>query len=320
MNSQISVSYTKQRVANGTLLGHFFSRNVWGNLVEQKSDCLYDAVVRRYISPYCDDVNKSSNRDVLRSIYRLISRQYRNEYFYRNELLRHFTSEHSKTRDAIALSQLKVGRSRADFVLLNGTAAIYEIKTDQDTFFRLDAQLTDYYKAFPFVYVVVGQSHLADAMSRYGGTDVGICKFTPQRKFQCVKEAKEKRAELCHKTMFDVLHVEELGFVMSYLGLPSCANVEFDAYSKKLRMFSSVDMDTLYPVFQMALKSRMKRLSWSLFRRWPPELAALAYFWSDRVPVTPAIDGFLESRYEQFDKDKNKLERMQNVCGLLSIL
>ncbi len=322
MRSKISESCTRQHVENGTLLGHFFSQSVWGNLAERKKDRLYDAVVRRYISPYCDDVNELDNADVLHSVYRLISRKYRNEYFYRNELLFHFTRVHSKARDAVALSQLKVAKSRADFVLVNGTAAVYEIKTDQDTFARIDTQLTDYYKAFPYVYVVVGESHLSQALSRYCDTEVGICTFSNRRMFQCVKDATEKRDELRHRVLFDILHANEIDNVLSSIGIVDHAITAFDAYFRKLQLFSSVDMDYLYPFFQTALKSRMQKLSRSFLSAWPTELAALVYFWNERNrnALRSKISGFLKSRYTQLDEGKSKVERMRNVCALLSLL
>lgn len=320
MCARITESCVKQHVANGTLLGHFFSQSVWRNLLKWNSDRLYDAVVRRYISPYCSNIDDLDNRDVLHIVYKLISQRYRNEYFYRNELLHHFTKEHSSGHNAVAMSQLKVAKSRADFVLVNGTAAVYEIKTDQDTFVRIDSQLADYYKAFPYVYVVVGESHIPEALSRYYGTEVGICTFSKRRAFKCVKRATEKLDGLQHKAMFDILHNDEIDSVLFSFNLMTVGATAFDAYASKLKLFQSIEMHDLYPVFQQELKKRMRTLSRALFAAWPVELSALAYFWDRRKPISLEIDSFLQSQYRHFDYAKVKEERMRNVSTLLSVL
>jgi len=47
-----------------------------------------------------------------------------------------------------ALSQVHIGHSIADFVMINGEGQIYEIKSSLDNFDRLCDQLRDYFCAF----------------------------------------------------------------------------------------------------------------------------------------------------------------------------
>ena len=53
-----------------------------------------------------------------------------------------------------ALTEIPIAKSKADFVLINGKAVVYEIKTELDNFDRLENQINDYYKAFDHVAVV----------------------------------------------------------------------------------------------------------------------------------------------------------------------
>ncbi len=44
----------------------------------------------------------------------------------------------------VTIFELPVGRSRVDLCKINGTSVAYEIKTDYDTFYRLEKQIYDY--------------------------------------------------------------------------------------------------------------------------------------------------------------------------------
>ncbi|MBC8060944.1 MAG: sce7726 family protein, partial [Clostridiaceae bacterium] len=48
---------------------------------------------------------------------------------------------------------------KADFILINGSAVVYEIKTELDTLDRLDSQIENYYKAFTKVCVITSESN-----------------------------------------------------------------------------------------------------------------------------------------------------------------
>ena len=46
----------------------------------------------------------------------------------------------------LALTELPVGDSKADFIMINGRGVVYEIKTDLDNLLRLENQIRDYYR------------------------------------------------------------------------------------------------------------------------------------------------------------------------------
>ena len=59
-----------------------------------------------------------------------------------------------------ALTEVAIAKSKADFVLINGKAVVYEIKTELDNLERLSSQVDDYYKAFDHVAVVTYEKNL----------------------------------------------------------------------------------------------------------------------------------------------------------------
>jgi len=58
------------------------------------------------------------------------------------------------------IEEKQMGKSRADVVLIrDGSITGLEIKSDADTYARLERQIKDYNKHFDYNYVVVGSSH-----------------------------------------------------------------------------------------------------------------------------------------------------------------
>lgn len=55
---------------------------------------------------------------------------HRNEYVYKNVLLNRIVMGRHSTRTSTAFTEVPIGDSIADFLIINGKATVYEIKTD----------------------------------------------------------------------------------------------------------------------------------------------------------------------------------------------
>jgi len=73
----------------------------------------------------------------------------------------------------VTVFELNTGSSRADICMLNGKSMVFEIKTEYDSFVRLDGQLSDYKKAYEYLNLVIPKSKLDDAVKVIDDT-VGI--------------------------------------------------------------------------------------------------------------------------------------------------
>ena len=62
------------------------------------------------------------------------------------------------SQKATLLTELNVGKSKADLVVINGTTTVYEIKTELDSTARLEGQLSDYIQVFDRVNVITCES------------------------------------------------------------------------------------------------------------------------------------------------------------------
>ena len=111
--------------------------------------------VRRYVKT--DDATIG---EAISEIYHFMNYEYRNEYYYKNTILNQLLIRKHDLYNTAALTELPIGDSKADFIMINGRGVVYEIKTDLDNLIRLENQIKDYYKVFSYIYVVVGNKQL----------------------------------------------------------------------------------------------------------------------------------------------------------------
>ena len=135
---------------NSRAINRVFTRKVISDLLESGRSDTFDYVVKRYI----DDPESKSHGQLISEIYAHLNKQQRNEYFYMNTLLNKLLCGIHNVNTTSAFSQVRIGHSIADFVMINGEGRVYEIKSDLDNFDRLYDQLRDYFCAFSKVSVL----------------------------------------------------------------------------------------------------------------------------------------------------------------------
>ena len=134
------------------LINRFFSRNTIKNLVQNKKDPVFERVSQHY--------KLENNLSTIQNVYNKLSRSYRNEYFYKNTLLNKRLLGIHSVNTTTALTEIPVGRAKPDFILINGKAVVYEIKTELDNFDRLENQINEYYKAFNHVAILTYEKNI----------------------------------------------------------------------------------------------------------------------------------------------------------------
>ena len=70
------------------------------------------------------DPDGKTNGEIISRIYHYMGESYRNEYFYKNTLLNKLLLGVHKPTTTSALTEVPVGRSKADFILINGKAVV----------------------------------------------------------------------------------------------------------------------------------------------------------------------------------------------------
>lgn len=207
--------------------------------------------VRRYVSD--DSITWG---EAISDIYSFMESEYRNEYFYKNTILNKLLIEKHDIHKTAALTELPIGKSKADFVMINGRGIVYEIKTELDNLERLESQLEDYSKVFCYVYVVTGKSQLEKVREILDESKVGIYELTKQNRLICRKKAKYNISNLSYKAMFEILRKKEFErILLDYYGeLPKVS--DFVYYSECFKMFEKINLVTLQRKVMQCLKER----------------------------------------------------------------
>src|SRR5690625_3385678 len=119
---------------NNVILNRVFSLSTFQDLINGKSNKIYHTCIKQYLEP---NGNLKNNYQIINRLYDYLSKHYRNEYFYKNTLLNKLLIGRHSVNTTTALAELPIHKSKADFVLINGSATVYEIKTELDSFNRL---------------------------------------------------------------------------------------------------------------------------------------------------------------------------------------
>ena len=132
-----------------------FSRSVFSDILSYSDFSQLDWLNGKYGEKLPEGC---SYLDYLSYMYRTLSRFYRCEYVFKNEIINQLLLKRYGTQNTIAFNEFKVGDSIVDFAMMNGESKAFEIKTQLDTPRRLKKQMYDYRKIFNKCYVVVDVS------------------------------------------------------------------------------------------------------------------------------------------------------------------
>ena len=214
--------------------------------------------------------------DVFELFYKVLVSQYRNEYVYKNAIASKIVKGRHRFANTSFYSEFRVRDSIADCVIANGTTTAYEIKTEYDSFQRLDKQLNSYRKAFDKIFVVVPESKLKSSIDNIS-SDVGILILSDKYTLSEFRKPESQIANLSHEIVFDCLHKKEYEEIIlrEFGGLPVTKPYLVRAECKKL--FSSLTKEKAHQEFFNCLKNRRssilrKRLALSV----PSSLVSLA--------------------------------------------
>lgn len=236
---------------------------------------------------------RASLIDVASQIFGLLRRHYRSDYVYRSAIAtKIFLGRHSPTT-TVLLPELRVWRSKADLVMLNGTSVAYEIKTALDNLDRLASQLSAYAQCFDRIYVVTDEQHLGrirDISPRFVGLKVLTRAFT----LRTEREALSNADRVSASTVVDALRRPEVVRLTQRLcgSIPKATPVQlFDACSRAL---ADVKPRALHDEMVSILKER-RNYSIDDFGTVPPEFVP-AYLESGLRPSSwPAVTARLTS-------------------------
>ncbi|MFK5985141.1 MAG: sce7726 family protein, partial [Pseudomonadota bacterium] len=194
-------------------------------------------------------------REILEKIYAEMRKSYRNEYFFKNEIVNKILLGRHNMNTATLLNEFRVNKSKVDLAILNGITTAYEIKSEFDNFNRLSSQLEDYSKFFEKVFVVTAEANLGKIESKLP-ENVGLIILTKKGTLATKKEASSNLRTLDHLVVLDALRQKEyIGILESYFSKKlTIPNMELYGYAKK--MIVNIPQEDLNQLLIKELKNR----------------------------------------------------------------
>ncbi len=275
MLTALCIEYNKEvAMANNLILNRLFTLAAFRKLIEELDSSVYSAIIDKYIDTSYVDTNK----DVITEVYSFMRKQYRNQYYYKNTILNKLLLGVYSINTTTALTEIPIYKSKADFVLINGKAVVYEIKTELDNLERLEGQIRNYYKAFDHVCVLTCEDYAPVLLDKFADTRVGVYVLTKKDTIKPLKEPAKFDELLDSEVIFKILnkHEYEEILIRYYNELPKTSQVKY--YSKCRELFLKIPLQEVYQMFLKTLKNRNKVTNKDSFKKVPYELKSLAYF------------------------------------------
>lgn len=243
------VEFTKNRLRDYSSL--FLRSNVNSYLKGDTSKIDYK--INRY-DIHWRNKKGSTYLDYIRFVYEAMQYNYRNEYFYKNELLNNWLIKELGQRNSKIFNEFKVGNSIADLAIFNGSSKAFEIKTELDTCKRLHSQLSDYQNIFNETYVVIPKGQIDNFLN--WNYKIGIVAFnTKVSKFELIRKA-SYQLNIGASSVMQVLHTAEYkSIVKNYFGeLPEMTS--FTMYDKCFQLIKTIPVGKLNKLFIDEMKKR----------------------------------------------------------------
>ena len=188
-------------------------------------------------------------------VYNLLFKHYRNEYIYKNVIANKVLLGKHSLNTSQMLTEFRVGRRKADVVLLNGASTVYEIKSEYDSFARLEKQIQTYFKIFDYINVITSPLQ-AKKLDFILPDKAGILVLTNRNTISTIREPKSNKENINPAILFNSLRKTEYPrIIKEYYGtIPDVPNTQIYKECKKL--FCKIPLVYAHDITIKILKGR----------------------------------------------------------------
>ncbi|MBT4289340.1 MAG: sce7726 family protein [Deltaproteobacteria bacterium] len=250
---------TRQLVLN-------INQNYYSALSRFFSPKVLDSIVETGASPFLTEVCKKSGLvdqlplstsfgSFLDLVHKFLFRNYRNEYIYKNAIANKILLGKHSLNTAQMLTEFRAGKCKADVVILNGSSTVYEIKSEYDSFKRLEKQISEYLKVFDQIYVITSD-HQIKELTQLLPSQIGILSLTRGNTIKTIRESFSNLQNIKADIMFNSLRKSEyINVIQDHFGfVPDVPNTQLFKECKKL--YCNIPIETANKLTVQALKNR----------------------------------------------------------------
>jgi hypothetical protein len=188
-------------------------------------------------------------------VYNLLFKNYRNEYIYKNVIANKILLGRHSLNTSSMLTEFRVGKCKADTVILNGTSTVYEIKSEYDSFARLENQLNAYFKVFDHINVITSGAQ-ASKLEAILPCAIGIQVLTDRNTISTIRESQSNKKNINPDVLFDSLRKQEyLEIIKIFFGaVPDVPNTLI--YRECKKVFCEIPVEDIHDLVLITLRKR----------------------------------------------------------------
>lgn len=194
--------------------------------------------------------------ELLKNFYSIISKKYRCEYVYKNELIKKLLYLYG-SNNTIYFNEFKVGNSIADIAMFNGESKAFEIKTEYDSPRRLNKQMTDYKRLFDKCYIVIPE-RMYEEYNKYTDSTNGIIVLKNYGGHITLQEIRHatQNSRFDTEMLMSCLRTEEYTNIVKALGFNTENIPGYDMFKYCHGIFKKIDSQKLKSLFLQEIKKR----------------------------------------------------------------
>jgi hypothetical protein len=243
-------------------LSSAFSRSAFVDILNYKDYSHFNWLASKY-----DILRCATYLDLLKKTYSVISKYYRCEYVYKNELIKLLLKKYG-TRNSVYFSEFRVGNSIADIAMFNGESKAFEIKTEYDTPRRLDKQMDDYKRFFDKCYIIIPEDKVDEYWDIIEST-TGVIVMSRNNGRIILKEIRhaEQNERFDSEILMSCLRIEEYKNIVLSLGESLEGVAGYDMYKYCYQVISKAKPNELKYLFLREIKKRKNNTV--LLRKYP---------------------------------------------------
>jgi len=249
----MALPHTSLDASQLSAASRIFSSAVFKEMAKKGKSPLFSRLIHQ--SKTYELVESTSTvADLFDGVFNLLkNKTYRHEYAYKAAITNKILLGTHSLKTASMLSEFRVGKNKADIVILNGTSSAYEIKSERDKLDRLEGQINSYLKVFARVNIIAGENHLEEIKNKTS-EEVGILLLNNRYRISIIRKSIERKDRIEPQTLFESLRRNEQIEILRQFGVapPDVPNTQLHEVLKE--KFSKLPPAQLHDVTINTLK------------------------------------------------------------------
>lgn len=270
----LSSRRTMNQVNTPVLISQIFRKSVFEDIIFKSNHSIWELLLSD--SSIKEQLEGLSLLQAFDYLYRIINKNYKNEYVFKNTIAHKILKgRHKLSSNVSYINEFHVLNSICDIAIFNGTSTAYEIKTEMDSFDRLESQLVDYKKIFSKIYIVTVQSKTKFMINNLP-SEIGIIELTSRNNLSTIREACSSFEELSHAAMLSSLKYSEMLVMMKNLFDYEPSRSPKKTKQDCINLFESMPINYAHDCFVKILRQRcLNKSEKELIERLPYSLLGL---------------------------------------------